>query len=37
MIKIMQGVCNVKHKFIETNIEKFRAPFVITENGTHYY
>ena len=26
----------MKHKIIETNIEKLRDPFVITENGTHY-
>lgn len=26
----------MKHKIIETNIERLRDPFVITENGTHY-
>ena len=26
----------MKHKITETNIERLRDPFVITENGTHY-
>ena len=30
------GVCEKKHKIIETNIERLRDPFVLTENGTRY-